>query len=76
MLRNKRNINHTYLNPSSHPSPPVPDVLPNASNSSTLLIKLIVETNIHLSINHSPNSNQTEKYIQHGLNYLSDFKGF
>ena len=30
----------TNFHPSFHPSPPVPDVLPDASNSTTLLIKL------------------------------------
>jgi hypothetical protein len=28
---NVKNINFSYLYPSSHPSPPVPDVLPDAS---------------------------------------------
>jgi len=31
---------HANLHPCSHPSPPVPDVFPNASNICTLLIKL------------------------------------
>ena len=31
---------NTYLDPSVHPSPPVPDILPDASNICTLLIKL------------------------------------
>ena len=35
-----KSVYDTYLNPSYHPSPPVPDVLPDASMVSTLLIKL------------------------------------
>ena len=35
-----KSVYDTYLHPSSHPSPPGPDVLPDAFNSSTLLIKL------------------------------------
>ena len=33
-----QNVSELY--PSPHPSPPTPDVLPDASKSSTLLIKL------------------------------------
>ena len=33
----RKNVHHTNLHPSVHPSPPVPDVLPDASNICTLL---------------------------------------
>ena len=35
-----KSVYDTNLHPSSHPSPPAPDVFPNASMVSTLLIKL------------------------------------
>jgi hypothetical protein len=40
LMMNNKNIHPTYLHPSSHPSTPVPDVLPDASVVCTLLIKL------------------------------------
>ena len=36
---NRKNVHHTNLHPSIHPSPPVPDVLPDACGLGGLLVK-------------------------------------
>ena len=63
LLTSINNIHHIYLHPSSHPSPQVPDVFPDASNICTLLMWYFL-INIHAPKGYKAGSYDQESLLE------------